>query len=110
MSQHSTNSGKDCLIYLVDDEELLLDMAEVALQPHGYALRRFQDPEAALDAMRQERTKPALLLTDYAMDSMNGIELSVKAKASYPELKILMVSGTAGAEIILQAPGTVDHF
>ena len=111
MSPHATtDAGKECLIYLVDDEEMLLDMAEFALQPHGYALRRFQDPEAALDAMRQEPTKPALLLTDYAMGSMTGLELSVKCKASHPELKILMVSGTAGSEIVLQSPGTVDHF
>ena len=60
MSQHSTtDSRKDFLIYIVDDETLLLDMAEFALQPHGYALRRFQDPEAALDAFQQEPTKPA---------------------------------------------------
>ena len=111
MSQRSTtDSRKEFLIYLVDDEELLLDMAEFALQPHGYALRRFQDPEAALDAMRQEPTKPALLLTDYAMDAMNGIELSVKCKASHPGLKILLVSGTAGPEIVSQSPGTVDRF
>jgi two-component system, cell cycle sensor histidine kinase and response regulator CckA len=106
----TTDAGKDCLIYLVDDEALLLDMAEFALQPEGYELRRFQNPEAALDAFRQETTKPALLLTDFAMDSMNGMELSEKCKASHPDLKILMVSGTAGSEIVLQSPGTVDHF
>ena len=108
--QSPTVSRKNCLIYLVDDEAVLLDMAEVALQPDGYALRRFQNPEDALDALQQESTKPALLLTDYAMDSMTGIELSVKCKSSHPELKIIMVSGTAGSEIVLQAPGTVDRF
>jgi len=111
MSQRSTtDSKKDLLIFLVDDEPVLLDMAEVALQPEGYELRRFENPEAALAAFNQENSKPALLLTDYAMDAMNGIELSVKCKASHPGLKILMVSGTAGPEIVLQSPGTVDRF
>lgn len=98
------------LIYLVDDEELLLDLAELALLADGYALKRFQNPQSAFDSFTQEPRKPLLLLTDYAMDSMNGLELSVKCKSAHPALKILMVSGTAGPEIVNESPGTVDKF
>lgn len=98
------------LIYLVDDEELLLDLAEVSLHADGYSLKRFQDPKAAFDSFTKEARKPSLLLTDYAMDAMNGLELSVKCKSAHPALKILMVSGTASPEVVEQAPGTVDKF
>lgn len=107
---HRANTTKELIIYLVDDEALLLDMAEFALLPDGYKLRRFQDPKEALAAFTTAEKKPALLLTDYAMDSMNGVELSEKCKARHPDLKILLVSGTVGAEVATQFPGTVDHF
>jgi len=98
------------LIYVVDDEEVLLDLAEVALTEDGYALKKFQDPRAALESFANEPHKPSLLLTDYAMGAMSGIELSTRCKSAHPELKIIMVSGTAGPEIIINAPVEVDEF
>ena len=100
----------DRLIYLVDDEALLLELAEVSLLPDGYALKKFQDPQAAFESFTSEPCKPSLLLTDYAMGEMNGMQLSAKCKSAYPALKILMVSGTAGPEVFSEAPGTVDKF
>lgn len=98
------------LIYLVDDEEMLLDLAEVALGGRGYELKRFQNPQEALDSFVREPQKPCLLLTDFAMGPMNGIELSTKCKEAFPNLKIFMISGTAGPEIIDGAPVKVDKF
>jgi CheY-like chemotaxis protein len=106
----TTQAAHSRLIYLVDDEELLLDLAEISLLAEGYAIRRFQDPEAAFKSFTQEPSKPSLLLTDFAMGSMNGLELSTKCKSAHPPLKVLMVSGTAGREVMRQAPGTVDEF
>lgn len=98
------------LIYLVDDENLLLEAAAAALQRDGYELKAFQDPAAAFESFAKEAAKPSLLLTDYAMESMTGIELSEKCKAVHPELKILMVSGTAGPEIVRECHVPVDQF
>lgn len=109
-SPATTPAPPERLIYLVDDEELLLDLAEVALAGRGYALKKFQNPQTALDSFTHEPRKPWLLLTDYAMGSMNGLELSAKCKSAHPALKILMVSGTAGPAVMQEAPGTVDKF
>ena len=106
----TTSVPDDRLIYLVDDEEILLELAEVTLLADGYALKKFQNPQTAFESFKQEARKPFLLLTDYAMDSMNGMELSAKCKSAHPALKILMVSGTAGPEVAHEAPGTVDRF
>ena len=106
----TTPAPDDHLIYLVDDEEDLLDLAEVSLMAGGYELKKFQNPQAALESFARETHKPSLLLTDFAMDSMNGLELSAKCKLAHPGLKILMVSGTAGPEILVSSPGTVDQF
>src|ERR1051325_6768915 len=98
------------LIYLVDDENLLLEAAAAALQRDGYELKAFQDPAAAYETFARESAKPSLLLTAYAMESMNGVELSEKCKAVHPDLKILMVSGTAGPEIVRECHVPVDQF
>ncbi|HTD67932.1 MAG TPA: response regulator [Candidatus Limnocylindria bacterium] len=104
------HADDDRLIYLVDDEEPLLTLAEVSLLADGYELKKFQDPAVAFESFTHEPRKPSLLLTDYAMGPMNGMELSAKCKSAHPALKILMVSGTAGPEVVHEAPGTVDKF
>ena len=111
MSGSASTAGKsERLVYLVDDEDVLLDMAEVALLAEGYELKKFHDPHTALESFTREPHKPSLLLTDYAMVPMNGVELSLKCKSAYPALKVLLVSGTAGPEIMPQFPVSVDKF
>ena len=41
---------KKPLIYIVDDEALLVDLAEASLAPGGYLFKKFNDPEEALKA------------------------------------------------------------
>jgi DNA-binding NtrC family response regulator len=98
------------LIYLVDDEPLLLDLAELSLSADSYTFRKFHDPEVALKTFLKAKVKPVLLVTDYAMGKMNGMELIEKCKLAHPPLKTVLLSGTAGAEIILDAPVKVDRF
>lgn len=98
------------LVYLIDDEPTLLDLLEISLEGLGYTLKKFIDPEDALRAFRKERFKPDLLVTDYALGKMNGIELIERCKADQPELRIVMVSGSAGAEIAFSAPVKIDRF
>ena len=103
-------SRKAPLIYLVDDEPLLLDLAETTLSPGGYKVKKFLDPEEALESFIEARAKPTLLITDYSMGKMNGLELVEKCRAVKPDLKSILISGTAGAEIVLGSDVKVDRF
>lgn len=105
-----SSAKKKPLVFLVDDQPALLDLAEVSLQDCGCTLRKFLDPEAALAAFLRAKPKPALLITDYAMGVINGLELIEQCKAAKPDLKTIMISGTAGAEIILDSVVKVDRF
>ena len=98
------------LVYLVDDEPTLLDLLEVSLQSDGYTLKKFLDPEQALKSFLSARPQPDLLVTDYALGKMNGLDLIEQCKQANPDLKIVMVSGTASAEIALRSPVKVDRF
>ena len=101
---------KHPLIYLVDDEPTLVDLAEMSLAGGSYAFKKFLDPEEALKAFRAAKAKPDLLITDYAMGKMNGLELVEKCKELKPDLKSILVSGTAGAEIVLESSVKVDRY
>ena len=68
---NQTASKKAPLIYLVDDEPLLLDLAESTRGPSGYKMKKFRDPDAALDSVMQERAKPYIIKTDYSMRKMS---------------------------------------
>ena len=97
-------------IYLVDDEEVVLDVTEAMLEPEGFRIKKFADPEQALKSFQKEKTKPELLITDYAMGKMNGLELIEKCKEGAPTLKTLLISGVASAEVQLSAASPADRF
>ena len=98
------------LVYLVDDQPVLLDLAEVALRDLHLTLRKFTDPEVALKEFIRAKDKPALIITDYAMGKMNGLELVERCQELHPPLKSVVLSGTAGAETLLGTPVRVDEF
>ncbi len=88
------------LIYVVDDEAMIGEVVEVILQLEGYQPKFFQNPMNALEALATAETKPALLLTDYIMSPINGMELIERAKALEPLLKTILYSGNVGQEIM----------
>ena len=49
MSQtESSKSRKPAVIFVVDDEPMLLDLAVAILEPQGFIVRTFRDPRQAL--------------------------------------------------------------
>ena len=103
------SSGRP-LIYIVDDEPMLLELASVILEPLGYTIETFRDPESALRAFRAANPPPRLIITDYAMHTMNGLELAEACRQVRPEQKVLLVSGTVGQDIYRNAPVKPDRF
>jgi CheY-like chemotaxis protein len=109
---NSLGSGptSGALIYVVDDEPMLLELASVILEPLGYTIETFRAPEAALRAFRAAEPPPTLIITDYAMHSMTGLELAEACRQIRPRQKILLVSGTVGSDILRGAPVQPDRF
>ena len=88
------------LIYIVDDEPLLLELASAILEPLGYAIETYRDPETALQAFRLADPPPALIITDYMMHSMTGLEFAEACRQTRPQQKFLLVTGTVGPEVL----------
>ena len=114
MTEHKTANvqGKNpgVLIYVVDDEPMLLELATVILAPLGYQVKTFRDPDAALDAFTRAESRPSLIVTDYAMHTMTGMDLITECKRLEPAQKIILVSGTVGEEIFRDALVKPDRF
>ena len=98
------------LIYMVDDEPMLLELASVILAPLGYAIEAYISANAACQAFEIAEPKPALVITDYAMHGMNGLELAETCRRIRPNQKVLLVSGTVGPEIYEGATVLPDRF
>src|SRR5262249_4856863 len=92
-------TGAKQLIYVVDDEPMLLELAATILGRLGYETKTFCDPGSALHAFTEAQPRPALVITDYAMHSMNGMALIEACRRLEPTQKVLLLSGTVGPEV-----------
>ena len=102
--------GSGELIFIVDDEPMLLELASAILEDEGYRLRTFRDPELALQAYVAAQPRPGLVITDYAMQPMNGMELLEKFRQLNPSQKVLLISGTVAEDIYQGSPIQPDRF
>jgi len=103
-----SRAGSAVTIFVVDDEPMLLDLALAILNPLGYDVRTFRDPQLALAEF--PAAKPAVLVTDYAMGAMNGLDLIHDCRRVRPQQKILLVSGTVDENIFADADSKPDAF
>ncbi|MEW6157970.1 MAG: response regulator [Verrucomicrobiota bacterium] len=98
------------LIYVVDDETMIGEVVEVILKLEGLEPKFFSNPEDAFQAFVTESPKPALLLTDFLMTPINGMELIQRCKKVLPELKTILYSGNVREDIMQFYPVRPDAF
>ena len=96
------------LVFVVDDEPMLLELAEAILKPLGCVVRTFRDPELALKEFPAAR--PALIVTDYAMGRMSGMDLVRECRRANPAQKIILLSGTVDEQVFADAPMKPNRF
>jgi two-component system cell cycle sensor histidine kinase/response regulator CckA len=80
-------------ILLVEDEELVRQLARKILEGHGYHVVVAASGNAALELMAADRPPPDLLVTDVVMPGMSGRELAEQLRVRQPQLRVLFVSG-----------------
>jgi DNA-binding response OmpR family regulator len=94
-------------LLVVDDEPLVRDLLTQVLRVEGYNVL---PAEGAAEALRlaREATAIHLLITDYSMPEVDGLELARRFRAEHPEAPVLMVSGSL--PLIRQRTDHLDHF
>ena len=92
------------LIFGVDDEPVFAGIVGEPLQMEGYRICVFHDSKTAVEALSNSPVKPDLLLADFKMPGLNGLELLARGKSPIRSLKTIRISGMA-SELILGEHG-----
>lgn len=82
------------MILIVDDEPLLLLATERAMRQGGFRTLAASNAPEALELVRSQPHKVDVLLTDIRMPEVSGIDLAREFMLSFPDAKILFMSGS----------------
>jgi len=78
-------------ILFVDDHEVLARLSCEILEMQGYRAVSAYNGEDALRKFDQEDFD--ILVTDFRMEGMNGVELARKVHEKHPEVPVIIVTG-----------------
>jgi two-component system probable response regulator PhcQ len=88
-------------VVIVDDEDHVLNALKRLLHGENYSLSTTMDPSAVIDAVKQGSV--SLIISDYDMPEMNGIELLTLAKKISPETIRIILTGKADMAATVRA-------
>jgi signal transduction histidine kinase/PAS domain-containing protein len=80
-------------IFYVDDDPTIVSAMERMLSRRGYRVSGFTSPRKALELLHESRDEPSLLVSDYNMAEMSGLDVARDALKTRANLPILIVSG-----------------
>jgi len=80
-------------VLVVDDEEILLTMAETILSEYGYRVLTANSAQKALALLSRDDARVDLVVTDLVMPTMGGRELVERIHQLSPKIRILCASG-----------------
>jgi len=83
----------DPCILLVDDQRDIVRLLHSTLQTLGHKLDIVDAPSGEEALLEASRRKVNLLVADYLLPGISGVELMRKVKARNPELKVIFISG-----------------
>ena len=96
------------VVYLVDDDEAVLDSLSCLLKSSGYAVNSFLSAEAFLE--NYDYKLSGCLILDVSMPFMNGLELQDNLLVSKINIPIIFISGHARVQESVKAlrHGAID--
>lgn len=80
-------------VLLVDDQRDIVRLLHSTLQTLGHKLDIVDAPSGEEALLEASRRKVDLLVADYLLPGISGVELMRKIKARNPDLKVIFVSG-----------------
>jgi DNA-binding NtrC family response regulator len=99
MAQSLEPHAKKTLL-VVDDDPAILELTSGFLRDDYNVLTAVSGKEA-LQTMKDYKGDLSLLLSDFEMPGMSGIELATQLAAERPQLKVLLMSGFPGGTLVL---------
>jgi DNA-binding NtrC family response regulator len=105
----TNGKGTQPVVLIVDDEDMVITSVRAFLNLETeYAIHGFTDPQEASTFLE---THPVdVIVSDYLMPKMNGIQLLGKAKQLQPEAARVLLTGHADKQSAIQAINEVGLF
>ncbi|MBW3697698.1 response regulator [Vibrio sp. T187] len=98
-------------ILIVDDSKATLEIVKRALEGFGYRRLSIEKTSCALDALQHiEQWQPEIVLTDWHMPDMTGLELVEQVSAQFPDIKLAMITTVDDEQHIKQAQAAGASF
>ncbi|MGN0015141.1 MAG: ATP-binding protein [Candidatus Gastranaerophilaceae bacterium] len=96
-------------ILIVDDEKIVTSTLKTLLSLEGFTDAHFFNvPAEALDFLKDN--EPDIIISDFVMPKMNGLEFLKAAKALYPDVCTIMLTGYADKENAVKAINEVGLY
>jgi CheY-like chemotaxis protein len=98
------NNNNNKYILLVDDDKDTIFTFDLYLKSIGYTIVSFVNPVEALDYFNKNFADCSLVITDYGMPQMSGIDFikKIREKDQNYTKKIILISATTKGNISLQ--------
>jgi CheY-like chemotaxis protein len=84
-------------ILVIEDDEDVRSMLVECLQAFGYTVSQARDGVSGLERLHID--DPDLLMVDYAMPGMNGLQVIEKAREFRESLPVILATGYADVDI-----------
>ena len=96
-------------ILIVDDERMILELTAMVLSSRGFDVSTVDNAFDSYNLI--EREQPALVLLDYMMPKVNGLEALKEIRARFPETYVIMFTGKGSEEVAveLMKAGAADY-
>ena len=101
MTPETTPSNRHVL-YL-DDDDTLVFLVRRLLERRGFKVTTFTDQQEAIDAVRAQPNGYDLLMTDFNMPGMSGLDVAKAVLALNPQLTVAVASGYITDELQAEA-------
>lgn len=101
--------SKSNKILILDDESIVTSTLKTLLSLEGFNnANYFNSPKEALEYLKLD--KPDVIISDFVMPEMNGIEFLIEAKKMYPETSMMLLTGYADKENAIKAINEVGLY
>lgn len=88
-------------IFIVDDDPDILRCVSDILADKNYDLQTYPSGAEALQQSKDYKGEIHLLLSDFQMPGMSGVELATAMTVGRPQLKVLLMSGFPDGMLVL---------
>ncbi len=84
-------------ILVIDDQTEVLETASLMLEKMGHDCLLASDPLVAMQRIQTNHGNIDLVISDYSMPKMNGMEIAENCAIAYPQLRVLLSTGYGDA-------------